>query len=534
MTGLFNTLNTANKGLMAQQTSLHTAGHNIANANTRGYSRQRVELKADMAYKLGGVGQLGTGVKMDSINRIVDEYVVKQIRNETSKLETYTAKSQVIDQLEVIFNEPSDTGLNFYLGEMFDSWQELSKNPESLTSKTIVVEKSRALAETINHMAKQINSLKDETVTQLEKNALDFNSIVEKLAALNDQIYNIASSSQVPNDLLDQRDLMLHDLATIANFRATFDAFGRVSIKTADGQIDLLATGGQEVYELSVITEIEANENGGYSINISRGGRESQVITMDENGIRQLLEIEGQEAIDITPDMVNRLVGKVIFTNKEGEGLDIRLSDSISSGKIQGNTEGLDVIEDSIKELNDFAKMMADAINHVHTYDTAGNPVDNYINIFTYGDDPASSLAINQDLEASKILAGQDYDSPEGDGSRALAIARLRNVKLNPQDELEFGEGLLLKDMTGGVTIEGAYANIVIDIGISKEHADNIIANQKVLVGQLELRRESTSGVSIDEEITNIIKYQKAYEANARVIATLAEMLDVLINRTGV
>src|SRR5690554_3343962 len=110
MSGLFSTLNVANKGLFAAQTSLHTTGHNISNANTRGFNRQRVEMKASLAYNLGGVGQLGTGVKMESISRVVDDYVVNQIRNESGTFEAYSAKSEVIDQLEVIFNEPSTTG----------------------------------------------------------------------------------------------------------------------------------------------------------------------------------------------------------------------------------------------------------------------------------------------------------------------------------------------------------------------------------------------------------------------------------------
>ncbi len=104
---------------------------------------------------------------MEAVVRIVNDYVSKQIRQENGTMERFTAKSDVIDQLEVIFNEPSTTGLNFNLGEMFDSWQELSKNPEMLTSKTVVVEKSKTLADTLNHMANQIDSLRDETIGQI-------------------------------------------------------------------------------------------------------------------------------------------------------------------------------------------------------------------------------------------------------------------------------------------------------------------------------------------------------------------------------
>ena len=95
MSGIFNTLNTANKGLMAQQTALHTTGHNISNANTKGYSRQRVDMKADLSYNYPGVGQLGTGVKMEAVVRIVNDYVSKQIRQENGTMERFTANQML-------------------------------------------------------------------------------------------------------------------------------------------------------------------------------------------------------------------------------------------------------------------------------------------------------------------------------------------------------------------------------------------------------------------------------------------------------
>ena len=523
MSGLFSTLNTANKGLFAQQIALHTTSHNIANANTDGYTRQRVELKADLAYNLSGIGQLGTGVKMDSIVRLVDDFVTKQIRNEMGTLERFVSKSEVIDQLEVIFNEPSTTGLNFYLGEMFDSWQELSKNPENLTSKTIVVEKSKALADTINHISSQIHSLKDETIGQIEKNVLDFNSIVDKLESLNQQILNISITGQVPNDLLDQRDLMLKELGTISNFKTSFDEYGRVSIK--NGEINILG-GAEELYELSVVTDIIENidsdgEIVNYTVFISRGGNNSDSpveINIDNKG-----DFE---------------IGKVIFTKRDGDidSLDaIQITDGILSGKLKGYSEALKNIDDSIISLNEFANTLAKAMNIIHT---GNSEIHNGVEFFKIEN---GKIEVNKEIknEHNKVLSGVDYNSPEGDGSRALAIAKLRNTKLllKGLDENNYDYNpstMSIEDMVGGITIEGAYGNIVSNIGISKEHSDNKIKNQMVLVGQLEMRRESISGVSIDEEVSNVIKYQKAYEANARVINVLSEMLDVLINRTGV
>lgn len=522
MSGIFNTLNTANKGLMAQQTALHTTGHNISNANTDGFSRQRVDMKADLAYSYGGAGQIGTGVKIQSIVRMVNDYVDKQIRQENSTLERFSMKSQGLEQLEIIFNEPSSTGLNFNLGEMFNSWQELSKNPESLNSKTIVAEKSKTMADTINHMAYQINSLRDDTLGQIEKSVYDFNTIIGQIETLNEQIFNVSVKGQIPNDLLDQRDLMLKNLSSIGNFSTSHDKYGRVSIGV-DG-IDVLTQ--KQEYEMSVITNIQEN------------------VDVDGNIIDYTLYISKKgdslaPAVSLTTSNIDKLtIGQVILNKKDetfNDDSEVQFHIDIKSGSIKGNKEALLEIKERKDNLNIFAKTMGEAINLVHKYDE-----NDELDFFTFeGKNYAESIRVNEKIieDNSLVNCGRDSTSPEGDGSRALAIARLRNTKLifNDSNTLDYDETTMtIKDNPGGITIEGAYNDVITKVGISKEHADNMVLNQEFLLGQLEFRRESTSGVSIDEEITNLVKFQKAYEANAKVISVLTEMLDTLINRTGV
>ncbi|RBP70125.1 flagellar hook-associated protein 1 FlgK [Alkalibaculum bacchi] len=480
MGGIFSSFNAANKGLIAQQTALQTVIHNISNANTEGFSRQRVDLKADIASNYTGVGQLGTGVKMESIVRLVDDYVSKQIRQENGTLEQYTTKAQVLDQLEVIFNEPSKTGLNFNLGEMFDSWQELSSNPENLSSKTIVVEKSKTMTDTLKHMASQTDSLIAETKGQIEKNVQDMNSIIKQLDSLNKQIFNISLKDQIPNDLLDQRDLLLRDLSATADFKADFDTYGRVAIS----------------------------------------------FNREDSGFVEVLNTEGAKNVNINIDDSS-------ISISVGED---KIAITVSSGQIKGNTEAIEELKSRRAELNNFAKTMADAINTVHT---GADPANDLFFTFEDGEFDAATIQVNDKIQEdnSLVRTGKASDSPEGDGSRALAIARLRNTKLSFQEgaTIEYDiDTMTIKNQQGGITIEGAYSDIVTKVGISKEHADNMVSNQGVLLDQLEQRRESTSGVSIDEEVTNLIKYQKSYEANARVISVLSEMLDTLINRTGV
>lgn len=481
MAGLFSTFNTANKGLMAQQTALHTVGHNISNANTKGFSRQRVEMKADLPFHLGGVGQLGTGVKIDGVIRVVDPLINKQIRNENSTLNWFQEKSFGLDQLEVVFNEPSTTGLNSSLANMFNSWQELSKNPENLASKTMVIEQTKTLTDNINHMANQIDTLRDGTVDQMEKNALDFNATIDQLNNLNQQIFNIAVKGHPPNDLLDQRDMLLNDLSDITSIDAKFDEYGRVAV-------DLKGEGGEKI-------EI-----------LSHKSLKPAKMKIEEN---------------VTEDKKEVTV-KIIGVDEEGDPIEINLD--VKSGALRGNKEALEQMNERKEDLNDFARTMAEKINEVHK-DAGGE------DIYTIKDGAdnfnANNIRANPAIlkEPGKIVAGATSDSPDGDGSTALKIANLRSEKI------KFGEGT---DKEKETTILGAYMDMVTKVGISKEHADKMIANQDALLGQLEYRRESVSGVSIDEEITNLIKYQSAYQANARVISTISEMLDTLINRTGV
>jgi flagellar hook-associated protein 1 FlgK len=483
MSGLFGTLNVANKGMQAAQTAFHTIGHNISNAETEGFSRQRVELQADLAYTLGGVGQLGTGVKMSGILRVVDDYVTRQIRGENGTFNKFTAKSEVLEQMEIIFNEPSDTSLNFNLGEMFDAWTELSKNPEIPTAKSIVVEKSKTMTDTLNHIANQLESLKDDTTELIEMNAKDFNSIVESLDTLNKQIFNISIKGQVPNDLMDQRDLLLKNLSSITNFSTSFDGYGRVSIK---------AEAGAPAAETEVL---------------SFDGSTKNLLTVNDSDGNVVVQLGG-----------NELASK--------------------SGQIAGYKEALVEINEQIDELNEFAVTMAKAINYVHR-EGMGEGFEN--NFFTDNDGgeaiTAANIKVNQVLQDdnSKVNVGATSASLEGDGSRALAIARVRNIKLSSGMTYEFEAGTLnLVGDPNGNTIESTYKGIATNIGISKQQSDNMVSNQEVLLNQLVMRRESTSGVNIDEEVSNIIKFQKTYDANARVIQVLSEMLDTLIFRTGV
>ncbi|WP_312651525.1 flagellar hook-associated protein FlgK [Proteiniclasticum sp.] len=503
MSGLFGTFNVAVKGLNANQTALHTTSHNISNANTEGFSRQRVELKTDVPYNMAGVGQLGTGVKLQSVVRMVDEFVDYQIRKESSTLSQYTAQQDIMGQIEMIFNEPSKTGVNFAMGEMFNSWQELSKNPESLNAKSMVVQKSKNFVDTLNHMSSQAQELKGDVVTSVEKNIYDTNSIIDQLNTVNDQIFNISVKGHSPNDLMDSRDLLLKKLSDLTEIKETYDSYGRATI-TIDGQE---VTGKGNDIKLSNISAITKNEDETYSIRVHVGG-----------------DMKNFKDISVS-DIGDLKVGSPVFFKPDGADSGSITKADIQSGTIGGNLKAMDEVDARIKELDTFAKGSAQMFNEIHNYDEDGGTID----FFTFDQDQESALnmRVNENLlnDESLVATGNTLSSPVGDGSRALEIANLRNKKF------DFNT---MQPSPAGTTMEGAYSDIVIKVGIRGEHATNMVDNQNAVLAQLSNRRESVSGVSIDEEVTNLLKYQRSYEANSRVINTLNEMLDTLINRTGV
>lgn len=516
MSGLFGSFNTAVKGLSANQAGLQTTFHNINNINTKGFHRQRVEFKADIPNNVPGVGQIGTGAKIDAVVRLVDSFVNLQLRNENSTLGEHTVKNDIMGQIESILNEPSDTGVNFAMGEMFNSWQELSKNPESLNAKSIVVEKAKTFADTLNHVNAKIVSLKDDTVGNIEKSVMDFNSLVEQLNSVNDQIFNVSVKGHSPNDLLDQRDVLLEKMSGLANITDSEDKWGRAEVKV-NGE---LVTGKQVTKTLSTVRSIKENLDGTFQVSVYKGGDSSKAMSLT-----------------LTKDEVDGMgVGSPVFFQESGAGFSVTPA-KITSGQIGGSLSSMKETNSRLEELHAFAKGTAKMFNAIHNEDGTGE------DFFKFeSDGHGFSLKVNQKIsdDVNLVQTKKVGTNNEGDGSRALAIAKLRLAKIDfnqiPDGDLPNynKDTMSFESNPTGQTMEGSFGNVVTKVGISVQQSSNMVDNQDALMGQLSNRRESISGVSLDEEVTNLVKFQRSYEANSRVINTINEMLDTLINRTGV
>lgn len=484
MSGLFGSLNTSTSGMRAQQNALQTTSHNLANANTVGYSRQRVNMVSNMPQSLPGIGQMGTGVVIGGVIRITDDYVLTQLQNEEASLERYQQKSDVLGQLEAIFNEPSSTGISHQMSEFFTSWNDLASNPESVTSKTMVVRQAETFLDTVNHSLNKMENLSKDTLGQIDKNVLDFNSTASQLKEINDQIFNATVKGETPNDLLDKQDMLVGQMKNIAGVSVTKDKYGRafVSLEGQDGSISIVSE--------DTVNELEMSDSNGkieFSVVIESGNEEASTV-------------------------------------------------NIETGAIKGLQEALVAVDEKKEEVNTFITNLVSAVNTIHTDGT--NEEEN--KFFTTDDN--GKISVNGKLieNPSLINAGKDMgENPvAGDGTRAKAIFDLQNTMLDFSNsawlESYNEETMSFESDSSGSTIFNHFNEIVTDMGIIKQQSDNMLANQLDLTILLEQRRDSISGVDMNEEIVNMIQYQSAFQANSRVISTISEMLDTIINRMGV
>ncbi|GAA0125372.1 flagellar hook-associated protein FlgK [Clostridium senegalense] len=531
MSGLFGTMQVSKLGMLAQQSALNTTSHNMSNVNTPGYSRQHAILSASRPITLAGPGQIGTGVNVVAITRTRDTFLDYQIRRESSNLADSIAKEKYLSEIEGIFNEPSDTAISKLLSEYYDAWQTLSLNPEKSEARQVVVQTAKQLTDLLNHTHKQLEDTKGNLETEKKQSVEDINNLLDQINELNKEIKKVTFAGNNPNDLLDSRDLLLDELSTKFGIDVTSENLNGISLKPEGTDINLIQDTDSDLKY-----HIRYEEGKGYQF------------------------------------VATKETSKNIESNEEGKGSDsqyeVELTIKIvdfkpSAGTLGGLLKLDEKIQSNIDKLDNLAKTIALSTNAIHS-DGGGNR-----NFFTDGteedkignDDSgmnitAGNITINEDLLKNPMLlnVSSGLDSGGTDGKRALVIAQLRDIKFIIDDETNgvnkdttlddfkkhngyktkdgvTSEGIVtFENNKDGASVEGYYKGIINTLGIEAQAAKRDVANKQILLGSFIEKRESTSGVSIDEETINLVQFNHAYQANAKMISTVDELLDVVIN----
>jgi flagellar hook-associated protein 1 len=482
MASTFHGLELGKRGLFAQQSALSTTGHNIANANTVGYTRQRAEMQATYPLPTPGMqndvsaGQLGTGVEVNKIVRLREDYLDVQLRGENKNLGYWEAKSDTLTKIEGILNEPSDNGLAFTIDEFLKSWQELSKNPDSAATRGVVRQRGVAVTETFKYIANSLDQMQADLKNVIQTRTDKINSLATQIGALNDQISHLVPNNYEPNDLYDQRDVLIDQLSKLVDVKVMPAKNGMVDISVGSG--------------------------------ILVSGKTSSALTI---GYDQASGLVNPADIKIGGNTISLESGELLG----------RLE---SYGMVGGGTKS--TLPNLKAQIDELAMTFASAVNEIHlsglNLDNINGVSDNKVAFFT--GTSARDMAVNTDIMKNlNLIAAANEESPgqssSGNGKNAqdLADIKILNLEFNGTTS----------------TVEDFYRNIIGQLGIDSQEAQRMQQNSNVIANQIENRRLSVSGVSLDEEMTNMIKFQQAYNAAARVVTVMDQCLDKVINGMG-
>jgi flagellar hook-associated protein 1 FlgK len=530
MRSTFMGLEIAKRGMFAQQSALHTTGNNIANANTPGYTRQRVNFQGTEAYPSLGLnrpqipGQMGTGVEAGSVQRIRESFLDTQYRSESNKLGYWESRADALEKMEEIMNEPSDSGLSSTLDQFWQSLQDLALDPTNAGARAVVRERGNAVAETFNYLSTSLSAVQDDLKSELDVSIKEINSIANQLNNINKQISSIEPNGYLPNDLYDERDVLLDKLSSLANVKMTYE------------------------------------KSGGNALEIAEGAVSVEIVDDNGNSLGTLIDGDSQKVnpLSVNYNTTNGLVESVSI----GSASSIDILDFNSSGKISslidsygytytsnGTTVEEGLYPEMLASLDTLAYNFGEKLNEVHRSGYSLSDFDSNnvatshteINFFSYGIDAdgndiylsgakgaASSLQISTSIKSStdNIAAafqeeGQSIDTVEiGNGKNAIKLAEAKNIAFSIDGT--------------NTTIQNFYEGIIGGMAVNAQEAERLSNNSSVLRESVEQRRQSVSAVSLDEEMTNMIQFQHAYNASAKMISLQDELLDTIINKMGI
>ncbi|BAC14463.1 flagellar hook-associated protein 1 [Oceanobacillus iheyensis HTE831] len=485
--GTFYGLEMSRQALAAQQSALYTTGHNISNANTPGYTRQRVNLEAMNGFPYASrnrpnmPGQMGTGVEAGSVQRIRNQFLDNQFRSENNSSGYWTEKANALSRMENVMNEPSDSGLSKTMNQFWQSLQDLAVNPDNAGARSVVLQRGHALADTFNYISSSMSTIRTDLSNQIDTTVKDANSLIDNIDNLNEQIKNLETHGYDANDLYDKRDVLLDELSGIVNIKVTYDN------SHAKNRADGVAT-------------VEVLNDSGDSIATLVDGVEGTV-----NHIEAPTYNEGEEN-DLTVIEDIQVNGESILSSKGS------LSGLVESYGYMEDGERVGDYPEMMSRLDELAYSIATSFNEIHSEGDSGVP---FFGELT--DEKGAAGAISVILEDYEdINASADGEAGSGDLASDLA-----DIFTNPNDLLD------------GASINDYFGSIIGDLGVKSEQAYTMQENTMTLQHQVENQRLSISAVSLDEEMSNMIKFQHAYNAAARGMTTMDEMIDTIINRMG-
>ncbi|GFO70866.1 flagellar hook-associated protein 1 [Geomonas limicola] len=479
--GISNLFDVANSALTAQRLAIEVAGENIANVNTEGYSRQQVVMANKPVTTSNGF-PLGSGVQIQAIQRSYDGMLQQQLINGNATYQQNLTKQTALDQIEPSFNELATDGLGASLDSFFGSFQDLSTNPQGAAERQAVLTKSQDLIDTFHQMNQSLSNVVSTSNNNLVGITADVSSLAKNLADLNGQIVSTGAVAGNANELLDQRDLLIRKLSEKVGITSTIQSDGTASIAVPGGQQLVSGTKYASLY-----TKASGTPSSNSILISALGNPPYQVAASDTN---------------VTGSIggINNALGQI--------GGTLQVRDTIVPGYIN--------------KLDELAGQLVSSVNTQHAagYGIDGPPATTGHNFFSATGTTAATIGLDSTLTASTIAAGfptatDPAPTSAGNNQNALKLANLQKANYSFS--------------TGQATMAGFYNTLVSTVGLDTQSATSSTTQGAAFLKQLTTLRESNSGVSLDEELVNLTKYQQSFQGAAKALNTATEMLDTVL-----
>jgi flagellar hook-associated protein 1 FlgK len=436
------------------QRALDTTGHNIANVNTAGYSRQTVEFKTQVPipFYSNKWHSLGQGVALSAIVRARDGYLEQSARNNASTMGKFSTLATALKGIEAMYNEPGESGIAVALDRFFDSWSALGSNPGDSASRIQVQNAGVLLTSRVRNAYGQMVGLEGHLTTEADAAVARINQLGANIADLNLQIKRYTNSGGSPNDMLDQRDAAVRELSSLID------------------------------------THVERFEDGSYAVYVAG---------------HTLVDQAGARPMPTTYDPVTSsfVASGVTYT--------------VKSGALSGLFQSMASVTAQKSQLDALANELRTQFNTLHQtgIDQDGNTGNMFFN-----DALPQTGAIDFNLSAAVLASPRaiaaGVTGEPGDGGLALSLSQLRDTQLAA---------------LGNRTFQGYYLDNVGQLGSQAAYYEAAVATEQAVGEQIENQVQAVSGVSLDDEMAEMMRYQRSYQAAARALTVFDQVTEDLI-----
>jgi len=562
---LIGALNIGKSALAVHQAAIQVTSNNVANAGNPEYTRQVARVKPNPDYPLRPGIFVGTGVNLASVERQIDAALEERIRGSVSDSESSSARQQWLGRVEAIFNELGDDDLSTRLSKFFNSWSALANTPMDNSQRQLVVQNGQGLADMMRDLHAQLETLGGDIDKRLGAMASDANVLADKVAELNSRIVTAeGGSGATANTLRDQRDSILKRLSELVDIKTQESPEGAVTVCIGSEPLVIGSTNRGIVLK---------REGGGSSVTVRLVIKaDNTTIDVSSGQMGALMGLRGE--IGGVSDELDKVAGNLIFEvnhlHSQGQGLEgfaqvtggnavndaaaalnsdgaglkyrpvngsflVQVRRKSDGGVVSGEMVHVDLdgigVDDSLNSLA--AKL--DAVNGVSASVVGGklkieaeNQSDTEI---TFSEDHsyalaslgvncyftgtgAADIAVNATLKTNPALVAAAANGQKGDNQTARAIAGLQSQGLG---------GL------GNASLNDSYEAIVSGVAVAVSGVKTSAEASQVILETLTTQREALSGVSLDEEAVNLMREQRAFQAAARIISTVDEMMQTLL-----